>query len=234
MKKLLIITIVAVMLVASVPAMAVSVSVPMPSTNATGAGTNILWANRPAPTTGSMAYGGYTGGTVYRSTIYYDVGAMKSYLDANYPGWSISSATLNFGGANAQGVAGNYSFHALTSPYVFTEVTWEKRNATTNWTNPGTDYNPTADLTVFWPLDSNYYTADVTSIVQGWMNNPSANYGWCFKGDDESSSGGFRGAGWSATHLGGGGVIDLVIIPEPNMLLLAGLGLALLKKNKKK
>ena len=232
MKKLLTITIVAVMLVASVSAMAVGVSIPMPATNATGAGTNIIWANRPAPTTGQSAYAGLNGGTIYRSTIWYDVAAITAALDISNPGWVLQSATLNYGGANAQGVAGNYSFHALTSPYVFSEVTWEKRNATTNWTNPGTDYGA-ADLTVAWPGDAGYYSADVTSIVQGWMDNPSNNYGWLFKCDDETAPDNFRGAGWNATHLGGGGVIDLVIVPEPSMMLLVGFGLALLKKVKK-
>ena len=225
---------VAVMLAVSGAAFAVT-TVIMPTENGTGVGVNLLYTGS-SNYQGLLVNAGYLGGTIYRSLVYYDVDAMTAYLDANSPGWIISSATLTYAASYMAGPTnGNFSLHEMLVDYNFTEADWVNRKAGTPWGasggQAGTDYNATPDYTFSWT--AGYHTLDVTSAVQSWFSNPAGYDGWMLKGDDESSSGAFRQGGFNGLLQGQSGTIALTIIPEPGMMMLLGLGLTFLARKKK-
>jgi len=82
------------------------------------------------------------------------------------------------------------------------DATWFKRLwPDTLWTNPGGDYvaNASSSTTVagtaFWTWRWRT-SATIVSDVQGWLDDPSSNYGWVIIGD-ESSTGTHK---WFGTH----------------------------------
>jgi len=199
---------------------------------------NQLSAGYGPPTTHNLAYVGNLNGTTYRSLIYYDVVSSLAALDAAYPsGWGLQYAELRFAPDYVWDEGTNItSFYPILKPYVFDEVTWTNQNATTAWAAPGlqagTDYSATADISFDWDTYG-LRLIDVTSIVQGWMDDPSSYHGWLFKSANETGPRTFRGAAWSGKTVHSGGVITLTIIPEPGMFMIVGLGLTLLKFKRK-
>jgi len=71
------------------------------------------------------------------------------------------------------------------------DATWLHRFfPSTNWTNIGGDFAPTASATTSVG-NIGFYTwtgFQFTSDVQGWVNNPSTNFGWLIRGSESASS----------------------------------------------
>src|SRR5208283_5330568 len=79
--------------------------------------------------------------------------------------------------------------YALSDQWTETGATWSSSTASTLWAKNGGDYFPTPASTGAVLSDIN--TASVTftlnaSVVQGWLGNPSANYGFILKAFDET------------------------------------------------
>jgi hypothetical protein len=81
------------------------------------------------------------------------------------------------------------------------DVTWNARffSATTPtpWTTPGGDFlaSPSASSAIGLPLNVGYTwdsTAALVADVQGWLDNPSTNFGWMLVNADETSMSTFR------------------------------------------
>jgi hypothetical protein len=121
------------------------------------------------------------------------------------------------------------------------DATWMHRFHDTayTWRSLGGDGDyavaPSASMSVGTTFDTKYTWSSTTMIadVQGWVNDPTSNFGWLLKGD-ESTKGTFR-TFWSreADQLDGAYKPKLVIyytaVPEPmSFVLFAGGAVALL------
>ncbi len=87
-------------------------------------------------------------------------------------GTVINSATLSIYETNISGQI--VYVHPITAAWAETEVTWESF---------GNSFDPNAILS-FNTDDVGWHDLDVTSQVQGWLNNPAANYGLLFEQGD--------------------------------------------------
>src|SRR5262249_54158633 len=61
---------------------------------------------------------------------------------------------------------------------------------TTTWTTPGGDYVTTPSATQSANINPQYVTwssAGLVSDVQGWVNNPTTNFGWMIVGDETTN-----------------------------------------------
>ena len=98
---------------------------------------------------------------------------------------------------------------------------------TSAWTNANVSYNQSVDtasaITGFYdPSNLDLYTdINITSWVQGWLSNPSTNYGLCLSGTEDVAGtakyfDGFYGV--TAPQL-------VVTMPEPSVLALLATGL---------
>ena len=70
------------------------------------------------------------------------------------------------------------------------------------WGTPGGDFaaNPSATITVSQNVNAGYTwgsTAAMVADVQGWLNNPSGNFGWLLRNESESTPQSFR-AFWTS------------------------------------
>lgn len=240
MKKLIsCISVATIVLCVSTLTCAVTVDeVAMPAFTDSSYSVNQLTAGQAAPTLSNFAYAGRLNGTAYRTLIYYDVVATMAALDVTYGAgnWSVQYAELRFAPEWVWDPSADYySFHPVLKPYVFDEVTWSNQNASTAWAAPGlaagTDYAATPDINFLWD-DYGLWLIDVTSIVQGWMDNPSSYNGWLLKADSEAPYRNFRGCSWAGQDINTGGVITLDVIPEPGMFMIVGLALLLKLKRK--
>jgi subtilisin family serine protease len=77
--------------------------------------------------------------------------------------------------------------HALASSWTVAAATWSTSDGATGWISPGGDYNPTA-AGMLAPTDvDTAYQADVTQLVQNWMNGSLVNHGVILAADETSS-----------------------------------------------
>jgi hypothetical protein len=70
------------------------------------------------------------------------------------------------------------------------------------WTSPGGDFDPTISATLqvgFSGVDYTWTSAHLIADVQGWVNNPCANFGWILVGDESElfTSKKFASNNWS-------------------------------------
>jgi len=89
-----------------------------------------------------------------------------------------ASNSLDPGGLGAVALAG--------------DATWVNRfYATSDWTTPGGDFSATSSASrIFTSATGNYTwdtTPDLVADVQGWINNPSSNFGWLMLGDESTT-----------------------------------------------
>ena len=102
----------------------------------------------------------------------------STVIDAKLWMW----ATYDYGATT-----GLVDVHALTRTFDETTATWNRANATTPWTKPGGDFNPTAaDSDGGITNDPEWQTWTVTPITGGWLANPASNFGLLLKMHDES------------------------------------------------
>jgi hypothetical protein len=120
-------------------------------------------------------------------------------------------------------------------PAMTGDVTWSERffneSPALPWSSPGGDYVSTtsASLTVGNLVGTAYVWSSVAmaSDVQGWLNNPSMNFGWILVNADEIDPTDFR-AFYSRNALTASFqpqlTINYVIAPEPGTFALAFVG----------
>ena len=116
------------------------------------------------------------------------------------------------------------------------DATWNARMFPgTLWTTAGGDFSPTvsASLSVGNTINTYYTWASTTALVadvQGWLNNPSSNFGWELVNEDETSARTFRAfytreaPGASAAFRPQLQITYTAAVPEPSSLLLTALG----------
>lgn len=119
------------------------------------------------------------------------------------------------------------------APSLDGDVTWNARffSATTPtpWATPGGDFVPTASASaaIGLPLNVGYSwdsTAGLMNDVQGWLDDPSSNFGWMLANADETSTSTFRV--FYSRHVATEAwrpQLSITYVPEP-----AGLALCLL------
>ncbi|MGA4838855.1 DNRLRE domain-containing protein [Streptomyces sp. G45] len=84
-----------------------------------------------------------------------------------------------------------YELHALTRDFDEKKATWNKADATNEWTKKGGDFSSTVSDTVpEITSDVGRHWWDATSLTQKWVDTPSSNKGALIKLKDESASGG--------------------------------------------
>ena len=128
-----------------------------------------------------------------RVTGYADVGDIQRGLarfdlSSVQTGTPIMSATFwlySYDPTKSLGSTGFYGAYRLTCDWGEMASTWNSP-----WTTPGGDFESTPDATAPKQPPSAvpcWYSFDVTSRVQQWINDPSGNYGWVIKCTDEYS-----------------------------------------------
>ncbi|HUW82423.1 MAG TPA: Calx-beta domain-containing protein, partial [Phycisphaerae bacterium] len=118
-------------------------------------------------------------------------GLVRFDLTGISPGSVISSAKLclySYDEAAVKGSSGSYGAHRVTTDWTENGSTWNTYDGTNPWTTAGGDFEATADanapkqaVALVW------YEFDVTSRVQGWIDNPANNLGWVVRCTDETS-----------------------------------------------
>ncbi len=110
------------------------------------------------------------------------------------------------------------------------DATWNSRfYNTTAWTTAGGDFGATSATTVFNSALTSYTfdsTPTLVADVQGWLNNPSTNFGWLVKAASETQTNA-RELGSSESPLNQQPtlVINYTAVPETNACGLVGLAL---------
>ncbi|MFB3883257.1 MAG: DNRLRE domain-containing protein [Armatimonadota bacterium] len=92
---------------------------------------------------------------------------------------------------NHSDAALNLAVHRITGAWVETQVTWNKRNSTTNWNAAGGDFGATAEVVLSSPDNpsgwgTDYY--DITALLKDWMAGRQSNCGVLLKCEDESGT----------------------------------------------
>jgi Calx-beta domain/FG-GAP-like repeat/Carboxypeptidase regulatory-like domain len=101
---------------------------------------------------------------------------------------TVSAATLSLEPTSATTAA--ISVYALSTPWTASQATYKNATTSTTWQTPGalgsSDYSTTLLGTL--PsgskagVDAITLTAAGVSVIQGWINNPSTNYGFILRG----------------------------------------------------
>lgn len=132
-------------------------------------------------------------------------GALRFNLTTIPPGSTITSVSLKMY-CSANGLTGSYpiSLKRFTKSWgegtsfafggggalsELNDVTWVHRfyPTTQTWTTPGGDFIATASATRNVTVQGSYTwdsTATLVADVQGWVNNPTSNFGWCVQGNE--------------------------------------------------
>ncbi|HUW85235.1 MAG TPA: DNRLRE domain-containing protein, partial [Phycisphaerae bacterium] len=116
-------------------------------------------------------------------------GLVKFDLTGIPAGTVITSAKLwlySYDDAQAMGSTGFYGAYRLTTNWVENSATWNSSDTGVPWTTAGGDFEATPDGTVAKQTGGLiWYTIDVTTRVQDWIDNPANNLGWIIKCTDE-------------------------------------------------
>jgi hypothetical protein len=118
------------------------------------------------------------------------------------------------------------------------DATWTSRFFTTSsWTTAGGDFGATSASTVFSSPLTSYTFASTPALVadvQGWLGNPSSNFGWLLKAAAENVTNARElGSGESPLNQQPTLVINYTAVPEPSLSGLLVLGLAGLTRRRR-
>ncbi|MBM4431888.1 MAG: DNRLRE domain-containing protein, partial [Chloroflexi bacterium] len=107
---------------------------------------------------------------------------------------SIVSATLEVYASGWSGVSVPISVYYITRTNAISELTWNRASASQSWGLPGcedpvTDRRATPEVGTVIASINRWYTVDVSSVVQGWVNGSLANNGLLLRGDSAFNDG---------------------------------------------
>ena len=127
-----------------------------------------------------VGIGSATYGTARTVVKFPDLSALPNgakVLDAEFGLWSTTTI----------GSGATYEVHKLNQDFDEKTATWNKANATTNWT-PGGSYDPAvADIVTNNSNDPAWRNFYIPGIVQGWVNNRASNFGLLVKSANETT-----------------------------------------------
>jgi len=135
------------------------------------------------------------GASVKMTLCGYDVGdrqrpLLRFDLTSISPGTTITSGILWLYNYEEHGGSGDYVAYETTTAWDEASATWNLAATGQSWTTPGGDYNPAAEICRITkdPAAVDQWMAfDITSAVQGWIDNPSSNIGMIIKVDNEAA-----------------------------------------------
>lgn len=144
---------------------------------------NVISQSTPSTNYGSALNTTISGGInlIQRPIMRFDLSAIPTNA-------TVTSAALIWIKSGGDASIVNVSAHQITNPWTETGSIWTQRQAATNWTTAGGDFNATAAATV--AIGNNgTYTYSIPTLVQNWINNPATNYGLLMKQVSETSGG---------------------------------------------
>jgi hypothetical protein len=102
----------------------------------------------------------------------------KFNLGALPPGASILDATLSVYHRTGNDPDVPVTAHRISNAWLEDQVTWNKRDNSTNWDTAGGDYDSTViSTTLVGPANNTRYEWDVTPLVSAWVDRVYENYG---------------------------------------------------------
>ena len=118
----------------------------------------------------------------------------KFDLDRVPAGARIDGAWLSVYHRDGNDVDVPVSAHRITSAWVEDEVTWNDRDSTNTWDNPGGDYDAgTVSTTLVGKTGPGAgpqrYEWDITSLVRGWVNGSYSNHGVVLRTEEPGTFG---------------------------------------------
>jgi RHS repeat-associated protein len=150
-----------------------------------------------SPTTsfcgGTSLYAGHTGSSTDRSLLQFNVSIPQ---DANILEADLAAEVTHAASSSATSV----SLYPVTTAWT-TSASWNKRDSTNSWTNPGGDFSssPAWTNTSVGP-SSGWYHWYLSSVVQGWVNGGAINNGLILKADNETTTDQLTFNSSEATH----------------------------------
>lgn len=184
-------------------AMVVSAAAQADTTTLNPVADNTLIQDAAGAYSAGASYNVYSGrvgsngsGTLRRALLRFDCSAIPA-------GSTVTSVELRMymsqgqGGTRAYslhrmsaswGEAGSFSFGGAGAPAQAGDATWVHRSwPGTPWATPGGDFVSTSSATrnvsgIAWYVWGS--TAGMVADVQGWVNTPTANFGWMLRGDE--------------------------------------------------
>lgn len=137
-------------------------------------------------------------GTLRRALVRFDCSAippgstitsvqLRMYMSQGQAGTRVHSL---YRMSAAWGEASSFSFGGAGAPAQAGDATWIHRfSPGIPWATPGGDFVPTPSATQSIAGTAWYVwgsTAGMVADVQGWVNTPSANFGWMLRGDESA------------------------------------------------
>jgi hypothetical protein len=163
-----------------------------PGSGYTGTADAFIYMNSPAINAGGATLttvGKYSSNaaSIYRVLMRFDISGY--FIPQNV---TVTKAFLTLAGAVFyQGAGATATIYALTSPFVEMEATWNVSSTGISWgtAGGGGDFGPNpAAISSKWLDPDNKTTIELSpSLVQGWITNPSANYGIVLMSIDETN-----------------------------------------------
>lgn len=144
------------------------------------------YLNSGYPNATSLEVGPDANDFIFRSLISFDLSSIPDNA-------VITSASLTLRTRhNRTGTQVTISLHRITESWVNAEgdVSWTKRDASTNWSTPGGSYIATASSALtgtFTIAGADNIFTGLEDDVQLWLDNPSQNFGWMLINSGEES-----------------------------------------------
>ena len=111
------------------------------------------------------------GGTELRPLLYFDTSTIPSVntiTNANISIYLTSSDTNENLTLN---------LYRLTSNWTEENASWYNKDASTNWTTPGSDYDTEIIASTLVTNQTGWYNFTITTLARNWVNGTSPNYG---------------------------------------------------------
>lgn len=125
------------------------------------------------------------------------------------------SVTMGFGEGPSPAYPVTANFHRITGDWTESTVTWN--------TMPSFDSSASASIEL--QGFDNYISVNITSLVQGWIDNPATNFGLLIDQPDQVLGGTsqYVGAVYDAASGTNRPYLQIAAVPEPGVMALLGL-----------
>jgi hypothetical protein len=161
-------------------------------------------------------------GNVQRTLMSFDLSGIPA-------GQQIVSATLTLTARNADGNNSgglNMDVHAVTTPWLASQVTWISASTGNTWGTAGGDFDPFIYATSNAnPSTNDPVTWDLANLVQGWYDGSIPNEGLLLKSFDGNGLTFLSSIPGVAVERRPSLTIEYAPIPEASSTLLVGAGL---------